>query len=148
MTIVYVKAVDWSMAEFQIDKKDEHEFDLIHAEIIGFLVEESEERLTVTQQQFESGSIRYTLSIPKACIVHRKDFELSDVFRRDDFEVSKPLRSGLLSGLSASGTLQASAEPGPLPETEYKIKTLIQSLESGEELGARLARKFTERAQK
>jgi hypothetical protein len=70
-TIVHITAVDWAMHYPQSDS--EETFDIIHAEIVGFLVSEDAEKIVLTQQWFDSGQVRQTIAVPKVCIVDRRE---------------------------------------------------------------------------
>ena len=69
--IVHIRAVDWAM-HYSQSESDEN-FDIIHGDIVGFLVSEDVEKIVLTQQWFDSGQVRQTIAVPKVCIVDRTD---------------------------------------------------------------------------
>lgn len=77
--MVYLQAVDWGIVERQINSEENFTYDVIHAELIGFLVCETDTSITITQQKFQNDSVRYTLTVPKICIINRHDFALDVV---------------------------------------------------------------------
>ncbi len=72
--IIYIQAVDWAIHHEQVSA--EQKFDVIHGEIVGFLVEETDTHVAIAQQWFTTEEVRQTIVVPKVCIVCR--MELND----------------------------------------------------------------------
>lgn len=51
---------------------------LLVGNLVGFLVDENEERLVLAQQVFNDGGLRTLLSIPKVCIIERYDLGVKE----------------------------------------------------------------------
>jgi hypothetical protein len=73
LTIVCIQAVDWAMHHGQV--AHDSGFEVVRGWISGFLVEETDEHIALTQQWFNSGDVRQTISIPKVCILNESRFE-------------------------------------------------------------------------
>lgn len=76
-TIVALKAVDWGVYGEQVSAK--HSFDIVRADIVGFLVSEDEEKIVLTPQWFQDDGTRYTLVIPKCTITSRFDVVVKEI---------------------------------------------------------------------
>jgi hypothetical protein len=73
-TIVSITAVDWAIYTEQMPVKSE--FKMIRGDIVGFLVQEDDDKIVLAMQWFQDGDIRPTLVVPKVCILTREDFTL------------------------------------------------------------------------
>jgi hypothetical protein len=69
--IVAVEAVDWAFQAAQVDIS--HDFDVTHGLVVGFLVKETDDFISLTQQLFDNDDVRATMSIPKCTIKRRVD---------------------------------------------------------------------------
>jgi hypothetical protein len=74
MTVVVIDAVDWGMNDEQLPATSDFHF--VTGRVVGFLVKETKESITLTQQWFFDDGIRKTLTIPKCTILHRTDLKL------------------------------------------------------------------------
>ena len=79
MILVAIQAVDWAMHSAQVSST--YDFDMIHGLLVGFLVQETDEYVAITQQWFSSGEVRQTISIPKVCIQAQWRIDLEE-FKR------------------------------------------------------------------
>lgn len=69
--IVAVEAVDWALVSEQVDAS--HKFDVVHGAVVGFLVKETDDFISLSQQIFDNADVRATISIPKCTIKRRVD---------------------------------------------------------------------------
>lgn len=66
--IVYIKAVDWGVHSEQVDCDYPASMPIVVGELVGFIVDENDERVVIAQQVFADGGMRALLSIPRVCI--------------------------------------------------------------------------------
>jgi len=74
-TVIY--AYDWTMFGDQMRLSDIADHQCLQIYVVGFLVSEDDEFVCLAQQVFneEIPNIRFTVMIPKACIIDRKDLK-------------------------------------------------------------------------
>jgi len=77
LQVVALLAYDWTMFGEQMRLTDIEKHDCLKIFVVGFLVDEDDEFISLSQQVFneEQPNIRFTLMIPKVCIIDRKDLE-------------------------------------------------------------------------
>lgn len=71
--IVIVEAVDWANVAEQVDIG--HDFEAVRAVVVGMVVKETDDALSLTQQWFDIDDVRATMTIPKCAIVRRRDYD-------------------------------------------------------------------------
>ena len=75
MKIIRVKAIDWTQYTGFVEVVDH--FNLLEAQVVGFLVKEDDERIVLSHQWFErdgaTDDVRYTTVIPKQMILEREE---------------------------------------------------------------------------
>lgn len=78
--VVVIQAIDWTMFGEQMALNDILSCDCLEVLVAGILVREDDEYVCIAQQVFddESTSIRFTVMIPKVCILERHDFKIGD----------------------------------------------------------------------
>lgn len=74
---VAISAYDWTMFGDQMRWADVAEQQCLEIYIVGFLVYEDDEVVALAQQVFNEDlpNVRFTVMIPKVCIIDRKDIE-------------------------------------------------------------------------
>lgn len=72
--VVVLEAVDWGSTSEQTPAY--YQFEIVRGMLCGFLISENDEFIVITQQWFDAGDVRNTMSIPKCTIKHRTDLEL------------------------------------------------------------------------
>ncbi len=74
---VAVSALDWTMFGDQMRMSDVAEQECLQIYIVGFLVYEDDDVLALAQQVFneELPNVRFTVMVPKVCIIDRKYVE-------------------------------------------------------------------------
>ncbi len=75
LQICLVYTYDLTMFGNQLNLSDVQDMECLEIFMVGFLVDECEEFLCLSQQVFneEIPQVRFTVKIPKACIIDRKD---------------------------------------------------------------------------
>lgn len=73
--IIYIQAVDWAIHHEQVNANQQ--FDVIHGEIVGFLVEETDTHIAIAQQWFTTGEVRQAVVVPKVYIICRMEIDSS-----------------------------------------------------------------------
>ena len=80
-TVVVVEAVDWAMLTDQVGA--DYDFKPMRGWICGFLVKETKNYITLTQQWFvKENQVRQTITIPKVNIKTR--YNIEDLHTADD----------------------------------------------------------------
>lgn len=76
VTVIY--AHDWTMFGEQMRLSDIADQQCLQIYVVGFLVDEDDDFICLSQQVFNEDipNIRFTVMIPKACIIDRKDVRL------------------------------------------------------------------------
>lgn len=73
-SVVVLEAVDWAMLSDQVDA--DYDFKAMRGWVCGFLVKETKNYITLTQQWFvPDNQVRQTITIPKVNIKTRFDME-------------------------------------------------------------------------
>jgi hypothetical protein len=74
-TVIY--AYDWTMFGDQMRMSDIADHQCLQIYVVGFLVDENDEFVCLAQQVFNEDipNIRFTVMIPKACIIDRRDVQ-------------------------------------------------------------------------
>ncbi len=75
LQVTAVYAYDWTMFGDQIRLQDVADMECLQIFVVGFIVHEDDEFISLSQQVFNSDTpnVRFTVMIPKACIIDRKD---------------------------------------------------------------------------
>lgn len=78
--ICAVYAVDWTMFGEQIKLRDVPDMELLNVLVVGVIAYEDDDVLGLSQQVFddEDHQVRFTVMIPKQCILERHEFEMGD----------------------------------------------------------------------
>ena len=76
-TVIY--AYDWTMLAEQIRQEDIQAVDCLQIYVVGFVTYEDEEFVCLSQQVFNEArpNIRFTVIIPKVCIIERQDLKFN-----------------------------------------------------------------------
>jgi hypothetical protein len=77
LQVTVLLAYDWTMFGDQMRLTDIEKHDCLQIYVVGFIVSEDDDFISLSQQVFneELPNIRFTLMIPKVCIIDRKDLE-------------------------------------------------------------------------
>jgi hypothetical protein len=78
--VACVYAVDWTMFGEQMRLSDIDDMEILHVLVTGFVVREDDDYLCLSQQIFddEGYSIRFTVMIPKMCILEQWEMNLGE----------------------------------------------------------------------
>jgi hypothetical protein len=77
LQVTALLAYDWTMFGDQMRMSDIADHQCLEIYVVGFLVDEDDEFICLSQQVFNEDipNIRFTVMIPKICIIDRKDLE-------------------------------------------------------------------------
>lgn len=88
LQITAIYTYDLTMFGDQLRLQDVPDMECLQIYMVGFLVDECEEFLCLSQQVFNEDipNVRFTVKVPKACIIDRKDILLHPKEGADDLK--------------------------------------------------------------